>query len=131
MAKEEKAKRSSNEVELLSAYIARIEKALKKVEQKHVILSSDLPILWPLYEHRMFYITTLAAGTRVKTHQHAENVFRYVIEGAIDVTVKEKTYTVKAGMWIAIRANTSYSLTTRSNPTSAKLFSAYQYQCKL
>jgi quercetin dioxygenase-like cupin family protein len=144
MAKEEKAERSSNKIELLSTYIARIEKALKKVEHKHVILSTDLseeplghgnikrlPILWPLYEHSMFYITTLKAGTRVQTHQHAENVFRYVIDGAIDVTVKEKTYRVKKGMWIAVRANTNYSLATRSNPTSATLLSAYQYQCKV
>jgi quercetin dioxygenase-like cupin family protein len=128
--------------ELLSTYIAHIEKALKKVEHQHVILSTDLPeervgrrknkvrILWPLYEHNMFYITTLKPGTRVRTHQHAENVFRYVIDGEIDITVKGKTYTVKKGMWVAVRAHTNYSLTTRSNPTSAKICSAYQYTCK-
>ena len=128
--------------ELLSTYIARIEKALKKVAHKHVILSTDLPtyvigrktprvpILWPLYEHSMFYITTLKDGTRVRTHQHAENVFRYVIHGEIDIIVKSKTYTVKKGMWVAVRAHTNYSLTTRSNPSGAKVCSAYQYQCK-
>ena len=112
MAKEPKAERSSHKEELLSTYIARIEKALKKVQHRHVILSTDLPnyvlgrgktkrvpILWPLYEHSMFYITTLKAGTRVRTHQHAENVFRYVIDGEIDITVRKKTYSVKKGMW--------------------------------
>jgi quercetin dioxygenase-like cupin family protein len=129
--------------ELLSTYIARIEKALKKVKHKHVILSTDvrarpigrgnvkrLPILWPLYEHSMFYITTLKAGTRVRRHQHAENVFRYVIDGEIDITVKKKTYTVKKGMWVAVRAHTNYSLATRTNPKDTKIYSAYQYQCK-
>ena len=142
MAKKAKPERSSHKEELLSTYIARIEKALKKVEHKHVILSTDLPhcvigrktprvpILWPLYEHSMFYITTLKAGTRVRTHQHAENVFRYVIDGEIDITVKRKTYTVKKGMWAAVRAITNYSLATRTNPKDTKILSAYQYQCK-
>ena len=128
--------------ELLSTYIARIEKALKRTKHKHVILSTDvrarpighrrnkLPILWPLYEHSMFYITTLKPGTHVQTHQHDENVFRYVIEGEIDLIVKRKTYTVKKGMWVAVRAHTNYSLRTRSNPTQAKIFAAYQYTCK-
>lgn len=128
--------------ELLSTYIARIEKALKGFEHKHVILSTELPkyvigrkvkrvpILWPLFEHNMFYITTIRAGTRVRTHQHAENVFRYVIEGEIDITVGRRTYTVKKGMWVAVRAHTNYSLRTRSNPTHAKVFTAYQYTCK-
>jgi len=130
--------------ELLSTYIARIEKALKRVQHKHVILSTDLPehplgrgrikrlpILWPLYEHRMFYITTLKAGTRVRAHQHAENVFRYVIDGAIDITVRKKTYTVTKGMSVAVRANTNYSLATRTNPKPVTLLSAYQSTCKL
>jgi glyoxylate utilization-related uncharacterized protein len=142
MAKEAKAKHSSGKTEYLSEYIARIEKALEKVKHKHVILSTDLPnyelgqkiprvpILWPLYEHSMFYITTLKAGTRVKTHQHAENVFRYVIDGEISITVKRKTYTVTKGMWVAVRANTNYSLETRTNPKDTKVCSAYQYQCK-
>lgn len=128
--------------ELLSTYIARIEKALKKVKHKHVILSTDVhatpigrrrnkwPILWPLFEHNMFYITTLRAGTHVRTHQHDENVFRYVIEGEIDITVGRKTYRVKKGMWVAVRAHTNYSLRTRSNPIHAKIFAAYQYTCK-
>ena len=143
MAKEPKAERSSHKEELLSTYIARIEKALKKVQHKHVILSTDLPnyvlgrgktkrvpILWPLYEHSMFYITTLKAGTRVRTHQHAENVFCYVIDGEIDITVRKKTYSVKKGMWVAVRANTNYSLATRTNPKDTKIAAAYQYQCK-
>jgi len=129
------------EEELLSTYIAHIEKALKKVEHQQVILSTDLPeerfgrrrnklrILWPLYEHSMFYITTLKDGTRVRSHQHDENVFRYVIHGEIDIIVKSKTYTVKKGMWVAVRAHTKYSLVARSNP-HVKLFSAYQYTCK-
>jgi glyoxylate utilization-related uncharacterized protein len=128
--------------ELLSTYIARIEKALKKVAHKHVILSTDLPtyvlgrkipkvpILWPLYEHMMFYITTIKAGTRVRTHQHAENVFRYVIDGEIEIAVKRKTYRVTKGMWVAVRAHTNYSLTTRGNSKGGSVCSAYQYQCK-
>lgn len=141
MAKEN---RRSNEVELLSKYIARIEKALEKVKHKRVILSTDLPqhrlghgdvrrlpILWPLYEHSMFYITTLAVGTRVPRHRHNENVFRYVIEGSIEVDAGERAYYVSKGMWIVVRANTSYSLKTASNPHGAIILSAYQNQCKV
>jgi len=79
----------------------------------------------------MFYITTLKAGTRVRAHQHAENVFRYVIDGAIDITVRKKTYTVTKGMSVAVRANTNYSLATRTNPKPVTLLSAYQSTCKL
>ena len=127
--------------ELLSTYIARIEKALRRVKHKHVILSTDLPevpigrrknklpILWPLFEHNMFYITTLKPGFRVRTHRHAENVFRYVIDGEIDITVGRRTYAVTKGMWVAVRAHTNYSLAAGSNP-GAKIFAAYQYTCK-
>jgi uncharacterized cupin superfamily protein len=87
--------------ELLSTYIARIEKALKRVKP----------------------------GFRVRTHQHAENVFRYVIDGEIDITVGRRTYAVTKGMWVAVRAHTNYSLATGSNP-GAKIFAAYQYTCK-
>ena len=142
MAEEETSNQDGN-TEYLSKYIKRLEDALEDLEDRPVIRSSDveeiwlgsgpvkrMPILWRLYEHTMFYITTIEAGTDVETHCHHENVFRYVIEGAIDVLVDGRSYPVSQGMWIVVRANTNYSLVTRSNP-HVKLFSAYQYQCKI
>jgi quercetin dioxygenase-like cupin family protein len=143
MAEEETSNQTDPETEYLSKYIARIEDALKGHENQPVILSTDLPnyvlgqgavtrvpILWRLYEHSMFYITTIEAGTDVGTHCHPENVFRYVIEGAIDIVVEGRSYQVSQGRWILVRANTNYSLVARSNP-HVKVFSAYQYTCKV
>ena len=144
MAKEQTSNQTDSDTEYLSQYIARIEDALEGLENQPVIRSSDvpeiwlgtgpvkrMPILWRLYEHTMFYITTIEAGTRVETHRHPENVFRYVIDGAIDIVVDGRSYPVSKGMWIAVRANTDYSVITRSNPTAATIASAYQYQCKI
>ncbi|PYI77247.1 MAG: hypothetical protein DMF04_06770 [Verrucomicrobia bacterium] len=142
MAKEQSSSTDTeSDTEYLSTYIARIEEALERLEEQSVITSNDVPeiwlgsgdvkrrpILWRLYEHTMFYITTLAPGTIVETHQHNENVFRYVIDGAIVVRVEGKPpYRVSQGMWIAVRANTYYSLEARGTT----LLSAYQYQCKV
>ena len=130
--------------EYLSDHITRIEKALAQVEDHNVIVSRDLraprlrrgrvqrvPILWRLYEHSMFYITTIESGAHVENHAHPENVFRYVIDGSIVITVGTKPYRVSKGEWILVRANTEYSLDNPSNPTAATLLSAYQYQCKI
>jgi len=143
MAKEQTSNQTDSDTEYLSEYIERIEDALEGLENQSVIRSCDvpetvlgtgpvkrMPILWRLYEHTMFYITTIEADTRVETHKHSENVFRYVIDGAIDVVVEGRSYPVSQGMWVLVRANTDYSLVTRSNP-HVKLLSAYQYQCKI
>ena len=141
MAKE---KHSRHDTEYLSDYIIRLETALKHVEKRKVIVSTDVPaptlgrgkitrvpIQWRLYTHTMFYITTIEAGAHVQKHSHPENVFRYVIAGSIVITVGRKPYYVSEGEWIVVRANTEYSLRNPSNPTSARLLSAYQYQCKV
>src|SRR5215217_2000668 len=117
---------TDSDTEYLSQHIARIEAALKGLEGQRVIRSCDvpeeslgsgdikrLPILWRLYEHTMFYITTLAPGARVETHQHNETVFRYVIDGSIVLTAENSDYEVSKGMWIVVRANTDYSVATR------------------
>ena len=140
---EQTSNQTDSDIEYLSEYIERIEDALEGLENQPVIRSSDvpvvwlgsgpvkrMPILWRLYEHTMFYITTIEAGTDVETHCHPENVFRYVIDGAIDIVVDGRSYSVSQGMWIVVRANTNYSLVTRSNP-HVKVFSAYQYTCKI
>src|SRR5438067_1732937 len=102
----------SSDTEYLSTYIRRIEEALENLEDKQVITSRDvpeiwlgsgnvkrLPILWRLYEHTMFYITTIEPGAQVDTHSHPENVFRYVIKGSIALTAGGQRYDISEGMW--------------------------------
>jgi quercetin dioxygenase-like cupin family protein len=110
--------------EMLSTYIARIEKIWPHIKNKPVVLSTDVPqrpidgkggikkvpILWPLYRHHMFYIVTFPTKARFGRHRHDEDVFRYVIEGSLTVTADKKSYQVGQGMWIVVRANTYYSI---------------------
>src|SRR2546423_1661086 len=114
MAKRSKTRRhTSAKEELFSQYVARIETSLLHLKEKRVILSTDirtrplgggrgikkLPIVWPLYQHNMFYIVTIPEGTRVRRHKHDEDVFRYIIEGSLIVTAENKRYEIREGMW--------------------------------
>jgi quercetin dioxygenase-like cupin family protein len=129
--------------EMLSTYIARIEKTKPLIKNKHVVVSTDVPqrpirgregikkvpIVWPLYQHNMFYIVTFPPATRIPKHRHDEDVFRYVIEGSLIVTAENKTYEVDEGMWIVVRANTEYSIAARSNPQACVALVAYTNGC--
>ena len=125
--------------EKLSTYIARIEKVWPHIKNKPVVLSTDvhqrpiegrkgtkkLPIVWPLYQHLMFYIVTFPPKVSFGRQRHDEDVFRYVIEGSLIVTAGKKSYKVDEGMWIVVRANTYYSIAVRGTV----VLTAYQNAC--
>ena len=129
--------------EKLSTYIARIEKIWPRIKNKPVVLSTDVPqrpidgrggikkvpIVWPLYQHNMFYIVTFPANTHIPRHRHDEDVFRYVIEGSLIVRAGKKSYEVDEGMWVVVRANTYYSIAARGNPQPAVALVAYTNGC--
>src|SRR2546423_824505 len=86
----------------LSEYIRRIEEAEKNANlDAPIITSHDLPvdlppnaqsdnvkreqIGWRLYQHPMFYVVTVKEGRNVRQHSHREDVFRYIIDGCLNI----------------------------------------------
>lgn len=113
--------------DLLSEYIARIEKAEERRFHgepiKGIITSEDLRIEpdplthgkverhqigWRVYQHTMFYTVIVRPGTEVPKHHHDEDVFRYCTKGSFEIDGR----TIKEGMWVAVTAGTSYSIHT-------------------
>jgi hypothetical protein len=118
----------------LSEYIRRIEKAEKNANlDLPIITSHDLPIKpdvrenitreqigWRLYKHPMFYVVTVKEGREVRRHSHGEDVFRYIIDGSLNIYVKESEKegsreicrTVNKGEWVVVRAHRPYRIET-------------------
>lgn len=112
--------------EKLSTYLDRIERFEEQFASDSIILSTSLaakellidgdderivkePILWRLFQHNMFYIVSVPAGTVIKEHMHDEDLFRFIAQGSLTLN---KKYKVTAGTWFVIRANTPYEITT-------------------
>jgi len=117
-------------------YLARVEKAQGKM-RKSIVVSTDvktapllaqkgikrMPIAWPLHKHNMFYVVTVPPNSRIKSHSHDEDVFRYLSKGSL---VLNGSIQIKEGMWFVVKANTSYNITTKSGYTAV---AGYQFEC--
>lgn len=127
--------------EKFSTYLDRIERLEEQFASDPIILSTSLkakellidgdderivkePILWRLYQHNMFYIVTVPAGTVVKKHKHDEDIFRFIAQGSL---VLNKVHKITAGTWFVIRANTTYEITTDEGYVS---FGGYTSICR-
>jgi hypothetical protein len=135
--------------ETFPKHASRIEVALATLPYNPVVVSTDVPklyletpkgitkqlVVWPLYEHKMYYITTVVAGTSVDLHSHEEDMFRLVITGGFSLSVSQgrrhghrdrQTYEITQGMWVVVRANTNYSIAT---PSGYQCLSGYIKVC--
>ena len=112
-------------LETLSTYIARIEKIQHQME-KPIVLSTKvtMPTLrdghikkvpWPVYGITMLYTVTVPPRTHVRRHSHNEDIFRYVVRGSLTIN---DSIQVNEGMWVIIKANTSYKIDTETGYTS-------------
>jgi|GEM_PF-2213100 len=81
------------------------------------------PIVWPLIDYKMFYITAVPAKTKVDRHSHTENVFRLVISGELEINGQ----TVSSGEWFVVRRNTPYEIYTESG---YQVLSGYGQACQ-
>ena len=109
-------------LETLSNYIARIESVQDQME-KPIVLSSEVtmptlkdgniekvPIPCLLDGINMFYSVRVPPQTHVPPHSHKEDIFRYIIRGSLTIN---DSIEVEEGMWVLIRANTSYKIDTK------------------
>ncbi|MEA1029374.1 hypothetical protein T3A99_12430 [Pseudomonas sp. N-137] len=127
--------------ERLSTYLDRIERLEGQFSKESIIISTELkskeflidgdderivkePILWRLYQHNMFYVMTVPAGTVIKKHKHDEDLFRFVAQGSL---VFNKKTNIVAGTWFVVKANTPYEITTKEGYVS---IAGYTSNCR-
>ena len=127
--------------EKLSTYLDRIERLEGQFFDKSIVISSTVrtkeilidgdderiskePILWRLYQHNMFYIVNVPAGTVVKKHSHQEDLFRFIAKGSL---LLNNEFVINSGEWFVIKAGTPYEITTKEGYTS---FAAYTSICQ-
>jgi hypothetical protein len=82
------------------------------------------PITWPLQELNMFYVLEAPANTNIPTHAHANDVFRYILEGEMVIN----GLVVNAGMWFVVRKGTKYAVTSKAG---YKSIVAYKDICEV
>lgn len=119
----------TNLLEMLSTFAKRIEEYAEAVQHKDLIVSSDLnvsklhedhgitktPVVWPLYDYRMFYIVEVPPGTEIAKHVHPEAVFRVLISGSL--TLNGRKITVP-GTWFVVNKKVPYQVSTETGYTA-------------
>ncbi|KAB8059912.1 hypothetical protein GCN74_11085 [Janthinobacterium sp. FT14W] len=127
--------------ERLSTYIDRLERLGAKFGSDGVMLSTSItnrellvdgdddritkdPIMYPLFQHNMFYLVTVPEGTVVTPHAHDENIFRLIVKGSL---LLNKKYLIEAGTWFAIKAGSKYEITTENGYIS---LAGYTSNCR-
>ena len=124
-------------LETLASYTKRVEKFLPELEKRKIIFSTDVkvtpfredygvkktPLVWPLWDYKMFYLVEVPAGTQIPKHAHDEAVFRLVVEGSLTVNGKE----VRAGTWFVVNKYVPYEIATE---TGYKALGGYTSICQ-
>jgi quercetin dioxygenase-like cupin family protein len=125
----------------LSQYIKRIEDAEANADPNHgVVTFRDLKIPaltrgrierrqigWRLYQHLMYYLIKVEAGTRVEKHSHNEDVFRLVTRGSLILRTNPDEMEFHEGEWFVVREGTDYEIETRTGYTA---LAGYKMACK-
>lgn len=125
--------------ETFATYLTRLEKLEAQFQDKPIVVSSDLivpklfdgdddsivktRVAWPLHRHNMFYTVKVPGGKHIPKHSHEEDIFRYVISGALTVNGRE----IRTGEWFVIRNGTPYEIFTAEGYTT---FGAYTSICR-
>lgn len=124
-------------LETFATFVARLEKYVPEVDKYEILISRDIevlplkegngitktPVIWPLIDYKMFYITSVPPKTKVAMHSHIENVFRLVISGSLKINDK----LVNAGEWFVVRRNVPYEIYTDSG---YQVLSGYGMACQ-
>ena len=102
-------------------HIKRIEDAEAKADPSHGIVTFrdlEIPPLthgrierrqigWRLYQHLMYYLIKVEAGTRVEKHCHNEAIFRLVTRGSLILRTNPDEMEFHEGQWFVILEGTS------------------------
>jgi hypothetical protein len=128
----------SDVLESLASYIKRVEKYAPELAKKKLIVSTDFdvepfkedrgirktPVVWPLWDYKMFYVVDVPPGVTVPKHSHNESVFRILISGSLTINgVKIE----KPGTWYVVPAFTEYKIKTE---TGYSVLSDYTSVCR-
>jgi quercetin dioxygenase-like cupin family protein len=125
----------------LSQYIKRIEDAEAKADlSRGVVTFRDLEIPpltdgrierrqigWRLYQHLMYYLIKVEAGTRVEKHFHNEDIFRLVTSGSLILRTNPDEMEFHEGQWFVVREGTAYEIETCTGYTA---LAGYKMACK-
>ena len=125
-------------LESLASYTKRVEEFAPLLAKKKLIVSTDFqvepfkedrgirktPLVWPLWDYKMFYTVDVPAGVTVPKHSHDESVFRILLSGSLTINgVKIE----KPGTWYVVPAFTEYEIKT---DTGYSVLSAYTSNCR-
>jgi quercetin dioxygenase-like cupin family protein len=122
-------------------WIKRIEDAEAKADPSHGIVTFrdlEIPPLthgrierrqigWRLYQHLMYYLIKVEAGTRVEKHSHNEDVFRLVTRGSLILRTNPDEMEFHEGQWFVVLEGTAYEIETRTGYTA---LAGYKMACK-
>src|SRR5579871_126598 len=112
-------------LETLANHTMRIEKFAQMLAGKKLIVSTDFdvkpfkeargirktPLIWPLWDYKMFYVVDVPPGVTIPKHSHKEAVFRILISGSLTINGVEID---KPGTWYVVPAFTDYQITTET-----------------
>lgn len=124
-------------LETFATFVSRLEEFAHEIDKHPILISRFLsinplkegngitktPIVWPLIDYKMFYITEVPPNTKIARHSHLENVFRLVISGGLEVNGEA----VSTGEWFVVRRNTPYEIFTGSG---YRVLSGYGQACQ-
>lgn len=128
-------------LEKLSTHIERIEDfmpEMEKMSKEGLIISTDFdvepyeedrgirktPIVWPLFDYKMFYTVEVPSKTTIPKHSHDEAVFRVLISGSLELNGRKID---KPGTWYVVPSFTEYEIKTDNGYV---VISAYIHNCR-
>src|SRR5437868_5775755 len=123
--KRKKSNLQTDLLESLASYTARVEKFAPLLTKKKLIVSTDFdvepfeedrgilktPLVWPLWDYKMFYVVDVPAKVTIPTHSHDEAVFRILISGSLTINGVKVD---KPGTWYVVPAFTEYKISTET-----------------
>ncbi|HEY8699104.1 MAG TPA: cupin domain-containing protein [Rhizomicrobium sp.] len=133
-----KASHQTDILESLSAYAKRSERYSEALSTEKLIVSTDLkvaalreghgvrktPVVWPLWDYKMFYIVDVPADTDLPSHSHDEAVFRVLLSGSLTINGRR---IAEPGTWYVVPAYTEYRIATK---TGYRAMSCYVRMCR-
>lgn len=125
-------------LESLASYTGRVERFAAELAKKKLIISTELtvdpfkedrgitktPLVWPLWDYKMFYVVDVPANVDIPKHSHDEAVFRILLSGSLTINGRAID---KPGTWYVVPSFTEYAISTK---TGYSVLSAYTSNCR-